>query len=166
MAPTAEGATNVSKFNAAGPMLGYPYQCGERCCLRSSKPNRGLASRSRSRGSTTWLSTRMAPRRNSCTSSICRPTSLTDMSVDLWKTLRNWCQQTSDDHNLPFERRLTSIATAQPAMGSAAELLRFPRPSADAEVRARALLCTAANNSTNQDSAAGRNAFLALSEQD
>ncbi len=92
--------------------------------------------------------------------------SLTDMSVDLWKTLRIWSEQTSDNLNLPFERRFTIITTAQAPAGSAAELLRVPRPCADAEEKALALLCTAASNSTNQESAAGRKAFLALSERD
>lgn len=92
--------------------------------------------------------------------------SLTDMSVDLWKTLRIWSEQTSDNFNLPFERRFTIITTAQAPVGSAAELLRFPRPSADAEEKALTLLCAAATNSTNQEAAAGRKAFLALSEHD
>ena len=92
--------------------------------------------------------------------------SLTDMSVDLWKTLRIWSEQTSDNLNLPFERRFTIITTGQAAAGSAAEMLRFPRPSADAEGKALALLCAAATNSTNQESASGRKAFLALSAQD
>jgi hypothetical protein len=86
------------------------------------------------------------------------------MSVDLWKTLRIWSEQTSDNLNLPFERRFTIITTAQAPDGSAAKLLRFPRPSQDAENVALTLLCAAANNSTNEESAAGRKAFLALSE--
>lgn len=92
--------------------------------------------------------------------------SLTDMSVDLWKTLRIWSEQTSKNLNLPFERRFTIITTAQAPVGSVAELLRFPRPSGDAEEKARTLLCAAAGNSSNQESEAGRKAFLALSEQD
>lgn len=92
--------------------------------------------------------------------------SLTDMSVDLWKTLRIWSEQVSDNLNLPFERRFTIITTAQAPGGSAAELLRFPRPSPNAEGEALALLRAAATASTNQESAAGRKAFLALSEHD
>lgn len=90
--------------------------------------------------------------------------SLADMSVDLWKTLRIWSEQTSANLNLPFERRFTIITTAQAPVGSAAELLRSPRPSLDAEEKALALLCAAATNSINQESAIGRKAFLALSE--
>ncbi len=92
--------------------------------------------------------------------------SLSDMSIDLWKTLRIWSEQTSNNLNLPFERRFMIITTAQAPVGSAAELLRFPRPSADAEEKARLLLCTAANSSANQATASGRKAFLALSEHD
>lgn len=94
------------------------------------------------------------------------PSSLTDMSVDLWKTLRIWSEQVAEDPQVPFERRFTIITTAQAPVGSAAELLRAARPSADAEKAALVLLRTAATDSTNQESAAGRRAFLDLSEQD
>lgn len=88
------------------------------------------------------------------------------MSVDLWKTLRIWSEQVAQDPQLPFERQFTIITTAQAPSGSAAELLRATRPLADAENDALVLLRTAAAGSMNQESAAGRKAFLALSEQD
>ncbi len=88
------------------------------------------------------------------------------MSVDLWKTLRIWSEQVATDPQVPFERRFTIITTAQAPDGSAAELLRPTRPSADAETAALILLKEAATKSTNKESLAGRTAFLGLAEQD
>lgn len=93
------------------------------------------------------------------------PSNLTDMSVDLWKTIRIWSEQIIADPQLPFERIFSIITTAQASAGSAAELLRGTRPTPSAETEALALLRTAASTSTNKESEAGRNAFLALSEQ-
>jgi len=167
MAPTGEGATIVSKFNAAGSMLGYLYQCREALLLAivETKSQPGLSVSIERFDDVAFDENGTASEQLQLKHHV-DPASLTDLSVDLWKTLRIWCEQTSNNLNLPFERRFTIITTAQAAVESAAELLRFPRPSADAEEKALTLLCTAANNSTNQESAAGRKAFLALSEQD
>lgn len=87
---------------------------------------------------------------------------LSDVSVDLWKTLRIWSEQVAADPQLPFERLFSIITTAAAPPGSAAELLRAVRPQDDADDVALKLLLTAAAASTNKDSAAGRAAFLAL----
>lgn len=94
------------------------------------------------------------------------PASLTDMSVDLWKTLRIWSEAVAADPQAPFERRFSIITTAQAPPGSAAELLRTNRPSAEAEKDALALLKAAATTSASGETAAGRKAFLELSDQD
>ena len=94
------------------------------------------------------------------------PASLTDMSVDLWKTLRIWSEAVAADPQAPFERRFSIITTAQAPAGSAAELLRATRPSIDAEKDALALLKAAATTSISEETAVGRKAFLALSDRD
>lgn len=148
-------------------MLGYLYQCREALLLAivESKSQPGLSVSIERFDDVAFEENGTASEQLQLKHHV-DAASLTDMSVDLWKTLRIWSEQTSENLNLPFERRFTIITTAEAPAGSAAELLRFPRPSADAEGKALTLLCSAATNSTNQESAAGRKAFLALSEQD
>ena len=49
---------------------------------------------------------------------------LTDLSVDLWKTLRIWSEKTKSDPSLPGRVRFTLVTTASAPAGSAAALLR------------------------------------------
>lgn len=91
---------------------------------------------------------------------------LTDASADLWKTLRIWCEQVKLDPQLPFDRRLVILTTGVAPSGSICEKLRFPRESEENETEALLRLREVAATSTNQETALGRAAFLALSEHD
>jgi hypothetical protein len=157
----------ASNFNATGPMLGYLYQCREALLLAivETKSQPSLLVSIERFDDVAFEENGTASEQLQLKHHV-EAATLTDMSVDLWKTLRIWSEQTSDNLNLPFERRFTIITTARAPERSAAELLRFPRPSTDAEEKARMLLCVAATNSSNHESAAGRKAFLALSEHD
>lgn len=148
-------------------MLGYLYQCREALLLAvvetRSQPNLSV---SIERFDDVAFEQDGTPIEQLQLKHHVNPSSLADMSVDLWKTLRIWSEQVAADPQAPFERRFTIITTAQAPLGSAAELLRATRPSADSEKIALGLLKAAAEASTNQDSAVGRKAFLALSEDD
>lgn len=148
-------------------MLGYLYQCREALLLAivESKSQPGLSVSVERFDDVAFEEKGSASEQLQIKHHV-DAASLTDMSVDLWKTLRIWSEQTSGNLNLPFERRFTIITTAQAPVGSAAALLRLPRPPANAEGKALTLLCAVATNSTSQESAAGRKAFLALSEHD
>jgi hypothetical protein len=148
-------------------MLGYLYQCREALLLAilETKSQPGLSVSIERFDDVAFEQHGTATEQLQVKHHV-NPSSLTDMSVDLWKTLRIWSEQVAADPQAPFERRFTIITTAQAPAGSAAELLRATRPSADAEKTALGLLRAAAAGSTNQESAAGRKAFLALSEQD
>lgn len=85
---------------------------------------------------------------------------LTDMSADLWKTLRVWVEATKKDPALPSRTRLLLITTAEAPVDSAASLLR-PDGKRDL-AKAEELLLTAAGNSTNQSLAEAFKAFQTL----
>lgn len=85
------------------------------------------------------------------------PRSLSDSSVDLWKTLGNWIAEPGDSRT-----RLVLLAVA--TAGEAAGRLR---PGSDRDVAgAQQRLERAARESTNASSGAYRSAFLALSPDD
>jgi len=148
-------------------MLGYLYQCREALLLaiEATRSRPGLSVSIERFDDVTFEENGTASEQLQLKHHV-GFSSLTDMSVDLWKTMRIWSEQVAADPQLPFERLFAIITTAQAPAGSAAELLRAMRPSASAESEALVLLRTAAATSTNQDSAAGRKAFLDLSEQD
>ena len=153
----------ASKFNATGSMLGYLYQCREALLLAivESKSHPALAI-SIERFDDVAFEQGGSPTEQVQLKHHVNAASLTDLSVDLWKTIRIWSEQTADDPQTPFERRFSIVTTATAPAGSAAELLRATRPTDDAEEDALKLLLAAATNSTNQESAAGRTAFLTL----
>jgi hypothetical protein len=148
-------------------MLGYLYQCREALLLAilETKSQPGLSVSIERFDDVAFEQDGTATEQLQLKHHV-NPSSLTDLSVDLWKTLRIWSEQVAADPQVPFERRFTIITTSQAQVGSAAELLRATRPSADAEKTALGLLKAAAASSTNKESAAGRKAFLSLSEQD
>lgn len=160
-------STISSNYNATGSMLGYLYQCREALLLAiiESKSQPGLSISIERFDDVAFEENGTASEQLQLKHHV-NAASLTDMSIDLWKTFRIWSEQTSENLNLPFERHFSIVTTAQAAVGSAAELLRYPRASADAEEKALELLCNAATNSISQETAAGRKAFLALSKHD
>lgn len=88
---------------------------------------------------------------------------LTDASVDLWKTLRVWADQTKNDPSLPGRTRFALITTAQAPHGTAASYLRPAdlSPGARDPGKAEAILMEVAGTSQN---AALSQAFLAFTE--
>ena len=88
---------------------------------------------------------------------------MTDKSADIWRTIKAW-MDTIDvgDSNGPL---LCIVTTQAAAPGSAAALLRPPDPGPRKTAEAQALLESAANTSTDKDSAEARSEFLALSSR-
>lgn len=93
------------------------------------------------------------------------PKSLDDKSVDVWKTFRIWIGQFEEGMLSASDIRYMLITTATAAEGSA---MSYLRPGATQKYRdkAKLLLAEAAKSSTNQTSAAGREAFLALNDNE
>lgn len=85
--------------------------------------------------------------------------SLTDTSVDLWKTLRIWCELVGTDVEAPFRTSFVLLTTASAPDGSAASYLR---PSERDETKADQALQVAATKSTNDELKVAFAAYLAL----
>lgn len=88
--------------------------------------------------------------------------SLTDASVDLWKTLRIWCARIAEDAQLPFQVRFTLLTTSTAPDGSAASLLRARDRN---EEEAEKILSKVATTSTNKENADAYKLFTALSSE-
>lgn len=87
---------------------------------------------------------------------------LTDVSVDLWKTLSIWLQRVAEDVEAPFRMRFVLLTTGHAPDGSAAALLRMRDRD---EKTADKLLLAAAAKSKNKETAVARTAYLALPEE-
>jgi hypothetical protein len=83
---------------------------------------------------------------------------LSDMSVDLWKTLGIWIHRLKADPTASLDTQFTIITTASAKDDSAAALLRSGRSESDIGLAIDKLLL-AANNSGNQETAAARQNF-------
>ncbi|MFA1677416.1 ABC-three component system protein [Rhizobium mongolense] len=97
-----------------------------------------------------------------------RVASLTDKSVDLWKTLRVWSEAAAKDPTLPARIRLALITTGSAPLDSAAAML-FPAGAyAGGKARdpkaAEALLRAVAQVGGNQELKTAYAAFLALGQ--
>jgi hypothetical protein len=85
--------------------------------------------------------------------------SLTDDSVDLWKTLAIWAELTGDDFDIPFRTTFTLLTTGVAPEKSAASFLK---PSERDEKRADDLLCAAAAKSKSKRTSPGHTAYTNL----
>lgn len=96
-----------------------------------------------------------------------RVASLSDKSVDLWKTLRVWSEAAAKDPTLPARTRLALVTTGSAPADSAASMLRPAGSYAAGHARnpktATALLEAVAETGGNQELKAAYAAFLALS---
>lgn len=96
-----------------------------------------------------------------------RIASLTDKSVDLWKTLRVWSEATAKDPTLPARTRLALVTTGRAPSDSAAAMLLPPGTYSEGKTRdpkaAAALLVAVAEAGRNQELNAAYAAFMALS---
>ena len=91
------------------------------------------------------------------------PKSLTDKSVDLWKTIRIWLESFQSNSLTVDNIKRILITTAKASEGSALAKLR-PGHGTDARIKARDLLRAAAKESSNRATEAGRDRFLELSD--
>ncbi|MDP3115975.1 MAG: hypothetical protein Q8N19_02550 [Phenylobacterium sp.] len=96
-----------------------------------------------------------------------RVASLSDKSVDLWKTIRIWSEAAASDPTLPARTRLALVTTGSAPEGGAASMLRPSGSSAMGHARdpksAASLLVAVAEAGGNQELKAAYAAFLALS---
>lgn len=145
-------------------MLGYLYQCREALLLAIVESKRRPSlSVSIERFDDVAFEDSGTPTEQLQIKHHVNAASLSDLSVDLWKTLRIWSEQVSVNTQLPFERLFSIVTTATAPAGSAAELLRGVKPDENAVDLALELLLKAARDSTNKASEDGRSSFLALS---
>ncbi|PWE49072.1 hypothetical protein DEM26_14520 [Thioclava sp. NG1] len=93
------------------------------------------------------------------------PKTMSDGSVDIWKTLRIWITEFKRGALISPDMRFVLITTSEAEPGSAMSLLRPGRTEKDVQ-KACELLTAAAGHYTSQGSAAGREAFLSLSPVD
>jgi hypothetical protein len=87
--------------------------------------------------------------------------SLTDASVDLWKTLFIWAKRVTEDVEAPFRIKFILLTTAFAPNGSAAALLRMRERD---EAAADQLLLKIATSSKNKENAAAYQTYAALPE--
>lgn len=87
--------------------------------------------------------------------------SLTDASVDLWKTLLIWAKGVAEDVEAPFRIKFVLLTTGLAPEGSAAALLRMRERD---ETAADQLLLKTAASSKNKENAAAYLAYTALPE--
>lgn len=87
--------------------------------------------------------------------------SLTDASVDLWKTLLIWAKRVAEDVEAPFRIKFVLLTTGLAPEGSAAAFLRMRER--DVTVADQILLQTAAS-SKNKENAAAYLAYTTLAE--
>lgn len=145
-------------------MLGYLYQCREALLLAIVESKRRPSlSVSIERFDDVAFEDAGTPTEQLQIKHHINAASLSDRSVDLWKTLRIWSEQVSGNPQLPFERLFSIVTTATAPEGSVAELLRVGKPHENAVDLALELLLKAARESTNKASEDGRGSFLALS---
>ncbi|MGV2975052.1 ABC-three component system protein [Roseibium alexandrii] len=154
------------KFNASASLVGYLFQCRLALLrglqLLKKKPNGQISIEKFDDvafDSEDIVDCLMQAKHH------CTPKSLNDTSVDLWKTLRIWIDQSKQGVLSSSDLRFNLITTATAQPGSAMELLR---PGADEQAvkQAVSLLKTAATESKNKASEVGRTSFLALSDME
>lgn len=93
------------------------------------------------------------------------PKSLSDNSVDLWKTIRVWLHERANGSAITDSTRFNLITNSEAGGGSAMSFLR-PNPSPRDEENAYGLLQKAAKASKNDTTKEGRAAFLNLTKEE
>jgi hypothetical protein len=158
------GADN--KYGAAGPMLGYLYQCRQALLLAIELSKRFPSlSISIERFDDVALQEGSTPTLQAQLKHHISPGLLSDTSADIWKTLRIWSEQVKVNPQLPFEIKFAIITTGTAGVSSAAALLRPGRRKEDEEAALK-LLETAAVTSANEATKVARQVFLALTMQE
>ena len=93
---------------------------------------------------------------------LARTGELTNMSIDLWKTLRVWAEAIKADPSLPTRTRFALITTAEAPSESAASYLRPSDTGTRDPTKAEAILNQAAGSSSNKSITKAIAAFSAL----
>lgn len=152
----------MSTFTAAPQALGYLYQIRYALYLALTRPDEHMLSIEKfddiaieHKGAVTDL---LQLKHHVV------PGSLTDSSVDLWKTLRAWCTAVKEGTLEPAKTSLLIITTASAPSESIAESLR-PSKTRDCKL-AMDKLNRVARSSQNQTLASSFDAFRQLTEQE
>ncbi|MGX9181558.1 ABC-three component system protein [Mesorhizobium sp. BHbdii] len=161
-------ATPSTNFSAAPSAAGYLYQArlALALCLKYVNVDAGVEVGIERLDDVSFETSGTALELLQAKHHIDRVASLTDKSVDLWKTLRVWSQAAANDPTLPARTRLALVTTGSAPDDSAAAMLRpagaYPVGKARDPKAAAALLGTVAEAGGNQELKAAYAAFLAL----
>jgi hypothetical protein len=149
-------------FEASGPFLGYLYQCRYALLLLLQRLKTDAAAEvSIERFDDVAFEKSGDPHELiQSKHQKGQPSSLTDASADLWKTLRVWSEAVKSGAVSPSSVLLTLITTAVASPNSAAALLR-PNEGRDVDQALSRLLATT-QNSESQTNAPAYKAFLSL----
>ncbi|RXT51198.1 hypothetical protein B6S44_21580 [Bosea sp. Tri-44] len=157
-----------TNFNAAPSAAGYIYQArlALALCLRYVNVDAGVEVGIERLDDISFETNGTAQELLQAKHHINRVASLTDKSVDLWKTLRVWSEAATKDPTLPARTRLALVTTGSAPDDSAAAMLRpagaYPVGKARDAKAAVALLERVAEAGGNQELKAAYAAFLAL----
>lgn len=154
-------SANGSPFSAASSATGYLYQCRYALleALRRMRQEVDFQVCIETLDDVVFEQHGAAPELLQTKHHINRAADLTDASVDLWKTLRIWCEGITNG-SLRLGSRFVLATTAAAGAGSAADMLR-PGPDRDVPEALNRLRSTA-STSTSQANAPGYAAFGAL----
>lgn len=162
-------AAPPTNFNAAPSAAGYLYQArlALALCLKYVNVDAGIEVGIERLDDVSFEINGTALELLQAKHHIDRVASLTDKSVDIWKTLRVWSEAAAKDPTLPARTRLALMTTGSAPDDSAAAKLRpagaYPVGKARDPKAAAALLDLVAEAGGNQELKAAYAAFLALS---
>lgn len=158
--------SNGGKFSAAPSMAGYLYQC--RYALYRSLQ---IVEKSANGHVTIEKYDDISFEEGSIADCLIQakhnitPKSLSDNSVDLWKTIRVWLHERATGSAITDSTRFHLITNSEASAECAMSFLRA-QPAPRDEVKAYGLLKAAAETSKNETTEEGRVAFLALTNEE
>lgn len=157
---------SAGKFSAAPSMAGYLFQCRVALyrCLQTVKKSSNSHVAIEKYDDISFDTDDFADCLIQAKHNIL-PKSLSDNSVDLWKTIRVWLHELSSGSEITDSTKFILITNSTADPGTAMSMLR-PHPNSRDECGALKLLQAAAKSSKNDTTAEGRRAFLALTEQE
>jgi len=155
--------TNSSQHSAGGPLAGYLFQCrlallrGLQLVKKKANGNISIEKFDDVAFDDDDLGKCLIQAKHSI-----RPKSLSDKSVDLWKSLKIWMDQLGDGIITYNSTKFLLITTATADDNSAAAFLRAGASDSDRDTALNALR-EAAKTSNNHETSAARRQFLDLS---
>lgn len=152
---------DLNKYNAANSATGYLYQCRfalyAGLCEIAKNPNLEISIEKLD--DVAFESDGDPVKLIQTKHHVSKTGNLTDASIDLWKTLRIWAEQTAQDSQLPFRLSLVLITTGEAPERSAASFLRARDRD---EAKAHEILVNVATSSANAANREAYQAFLKL----